>query len=129
MKWKESDFNNNLTSVKAVLIYGPDAGQVDELGDKAISKLEVDANSLFTLDANDLKERCDALFAEACSQSFFGGRRMVYIANAGDSDAPLIKELCQHPSLDAFIVVTGGELRSGAVSYTHLKIQNRHIFW
>lgn len=113
MKWKESDFNNNLSSVKAVLIYGPDAGQADELVDKAIEKLGVDENGLFTLSANELKERCDALFAEACCPSFFGGRRLVFIANAGDSDAPLIRELCQHPSLDAFVVVTAGELRAG----------------
>ena len=39
MKWKEADFNNGIASVRAVLIYGPDAGQVDELCDRAIDKL------------------------------------------------------------------------------------------
>ena len=30
MKWKESDFTKGLSTVRAVLIYGPDAGQIDE---------------------------------------------------------------------------------------------------
>ena len=117
MKWKESDFNSALAggmnNVPAVLIYGPDAGQVDELADKAIEKLEIDANNLFAIDADDLREKTEALFTEALSASLLGGRRLIMIANAGDSDAPLIRELVEHPSLDAFVVITGGELRSG----------------
>ena len=39
MKWKESDFNSGINSIRAVLIYGPDAGQVDEFCDSAVEKL------------------------------------------------------------------------------------------
>ncbi|MCL2737649.1 MAG: DNA polymerase III subunit delta, partial [Alphaproteobacteria bacterium] len=117
MKWKESDFNNALSNqmanVPAVLIYGPDAGQVDELADKAIDKLEIDSVNLFVVDANELKDKTDALFAEACTPSLLGGRRMVWVANVGDSDAPLVRELVTHKSLDAFVVVTAAELRAG----------------
>ena len=117
MKWKESDFNNALNAgmqnVSAVLIYGPDAGQVDELADKAIEKLEIDPNNLLAIDSDDLREKTDALFAEACCPSLLGGRRMIMIANAGDSDAGLLRELCEHPSLDAFVVITGGILGAG----------------
>ncbi len=113
MKWKESDFNSGIVNVKAVLIYGPDAGQVDEFADRAIEKCEIERDNLFAVDSNDLKDKQDALFAEACSSSMFGGRKMVLVSNAGDSDAKLIAELVEHPSLDAVVVVTGGELRAG----------------
>ncbi|MCL1785872.1 MAG: DNA polymerase III subunit delta [Alphaproteobacteria bacterium] len=117
MKWKEIDFNNALSrgmqGVPAVLIYGPDAGLVDELGDKAVEKLEIDALNLFALDANELQAKTDALFAEACSPSLLGGRRLIWIANVGDSDAPLVRELVTHKSLDAFVIVTAAELRAG----------------
>ena len=55
MKWKESDFDNSLTAVRAVLIYGPDAGQVDEFCDVAVEKLAIEKDNLFALDSNDLK--------------------------------------------------------------------------
>ncbi len=113
MKWKESDFNNGITSVRAVLIYGPDAGQVDEYADRAAEKCEIERDNLFAVDSNDLKDKQDALFAEACSSSMFGGRKMVLISNAGDSDAKLISELVMHPSLDAVVVITANELRAG----------------
>lgn len=117
MKWKETDFNSALgkemSGVPAVLIYGPDAGQVDELADKAIERLGIESVNLFVVDADELREKCEAMFSEACSKSLLGGRRMIMIANAGDSDAPLIRELCEHPSLDAFVLITGGDLRAG----------------
>jgi DNA polymerase-3 subunit delta len=113
MKWKEADFNNNIGTIRALLIYGPDAGQVDEYCDRAIEKNGIERDNLFTLDANDLREKQDALFAEACSPSMFGGRKMVIIAGAGDSDAKPILELIECNSLDATVIVTGGDLRAG----------------
>ena len=41
MKWKEADFKRGIETVRALLIYGPDAGQVDEYCDKAIEKLDI----------------------------------------------------------------------------------------
>jgi DNA polymerase-3 subunit delta len=114
MKWKESDFNNGIGIVRALLIYGPDAGQVDEFCDLAVEKCEIKKDNLFAIDANELKEKQDALFAEACSPSMFGGRKMVIISNAGDGDALRIADLIEHPSLDALVVVTSGDLRAGA---------------
>ncbi|MCL2538156.1 MAG: DNA polymerase III subunit delta [Alphaproteobacteria bacterium] len=117
MKWKESDFNNSLSrqmsGVPAILIYGPDAGLVDEMADKVSEKLEIDSLNMFVIDADDLRAKMDTVFAEACSPSLLGGRRLVWVAGAGDSDAPIIRELCEHSGLDAFVVITGGELRGG----------------
>lgn len=113
MKWKESDFKSGINTVRSLLIYGQDAGQVDEYCDTAIEKCEIDRDNLFAIDSNELKEKQDALFAEACSPSMFGGRKMVIISNAGDSDAKQVADLVEHPSLDAIVIVTAGELRSG----------------
>ena len=113
MKWKESDFAKGITTVRAVLIYGPDAGLVDELCDKSIEILCIDKDNIFALDSGELRDKQDALFAEACTPSMFGGRKMVIISNAGDSDAKLIKDLVAHPGLDAMVIVTAGDLRFG----------------
>ena len=64
MKWKESDFSSGIEKINAVLIYGPDAGLVDELCDKAIEKLEIEKDNLLVLDANELRDKQDAVFAE-----------------------------------------------------------------
>lgn len=113
MKWKESDFKNGIDTIKAVLIYGPDAGQVDELSDYAIKKLNIERDNLFAVDCDELSDRQDALFAESCTPSMFGGRKMVIISNAGDSNAKLISELVGHSGLCSTVVVCAGELRSG----------------
>lgn len=113
MKWKESDFKGGIDTIKAVLIYGPDAGQVDELSDFAIQKLSIERDNLFAVDSGDLSERQDAIFAESCTPSMFGGRKMVIISNAGDSDTKFISELIGHSGLCATVVVCAGELRSG----------------
>ena len=113
MKWKESDFNSGIDKIRAVLIYGPDAGQVDEYCDRATEKLEIEKDNLFALDSDELREKQDALFAESCSPSMFGGRKMVIISNASDSDAKLISDLVNHSGLCASVVITAGDLRAG----------------
>ena len=113
MKWKESDFKNGIKTIKSVLIYGADAGQVDELCDKAIEILQIDRDNLFSLDADEFRDKQDAIFAEACSPSMFGGQKMVIIANAGDAMAKNICELVEHPGLCATVIICAGELRAG----------------
>ncbi len=113
MKWKDADFKTGIEKVRAVLIYGPDAGQVDEYCDLAIEKLGIEKDNLFALDSDELREKQDALFAEACTQSMFGGRKMVIISNAGDACAKQISELVNHPGLCATVIVAGSDLRSG----------------
>lgn len=113
MKWKDTDFKNNIGNIRAVLIYGPDAGQVDEYCDMAIEKLAIEKDNLFALDCDELREKQDALFAEACSPSMFGGQKMVLISNAGDASAKQITELVSHSGLCATVVVTAGDLRAG----------------
>lgn len=113
MKWKDADFKAGIEKIRAVLIYGPDAGQVDEYCDLAIEKLGIEKDNLFALDSDELREKQDALFAEACTQSMFGGRKMVIISNAGDACAKQVSELVNHPGLCATVIVAGGDLRPG----------------
>lgn len=113
MKWKESDFSKGLKSIKSVLIYGPDAGQVDELCDKSIEILEIEKDNIFAVDSNELNAKYDAIISEACTPSMFGGRKMVIISNATDSDIETIDDLIKHNSLETMIIITAGELRAG----------------
>jgi DNA polymerase-3 subunit delta len=68
---------------------------------------------LFALDSDDLREKQDALFAEACTPSMFGGNKMVLISNAGDACAKAVSELISHSGLCATVIVAGGDLRAG----------------
>ena len=113
MKWKEPDFKTGITKVRALLVYGPDAGQADEYCDRAVETLGIEKDNLFSLDADDLVEKQSALFAESCTPSMFGGQKMVLISNAGDSDTGIISDLISHPGLCATVIVTAGELRAG----------------
>ena len=113
MKWKDADFKSGIGKVRAVLIYGPDAGQVDEYCDLAISTLGIEKDNLFALDSDELREKQDALFAEACSPSMFGGQKMVLVSNAGDACAKAVEELVTHSGLCATVVVAAGDLRAG----------------
>lgn len=115
MKWTESDFNAGIANINAVLIYGPDAGLVDELCDKAIEKLEIEKDNLLAIDANELRDKQDAVFAESCSPSMFGGRKAVIISGAGDGDSKIISELVSSSSLCATVIVTAGDLRAGSL--------------
>ena len=115
MKWKESDFSSGILNVNAVLIYGPDAGLVDEYCDKAIEILEIDKDNLLAVDASELREKQDAVFAESCSPSMFGGRKAVIISGAGDGDLKIISDLVTSTSLCATIIVTAGDLRVGGL--------------
>ena len=113
MKWKESDFKNGIKTTKAVLIYGPDAGPVHELCDRAVEILQIDRDNLFSVDADEFRDKQDAIFAEGCSPSMFGGQKMIIISNAGDAMAKTISDLVFHPGLCATVIVCGGELRAG----------------
>ena len=80
----------------------------------SINTLEIEKDNLLALDADDLRDKQDAVFAESCSPSMFGGRKAVIISGAGDSDTKIISELVTSTSLCATIIVTAGDLRAGS---------------
>jgi DNA polymerase-3 subunit delta len=75
--------------------------------------LGIEKDNLFALDSDELREKQDALFAEACTPSMFGGNKMVLISNAGDACAKSVAELISHSGLCATVIVAGGDLRAG----------------
>jgi DNA polymerase-3 subunit delta len=113
MKWKDADFKANVANTKAVLIFGQDAGLVDEYCDKAIEKLGIEKDNLFAVDADELNEKQNYIFAECCSPSMFGGQKAIIISGAGDRDADIISDLVNSSSLCANVFITAGELRAG----------------
>lgn len=112
MKLREASFLNDLKKLSGILIYGPDAGHVSELCDKSIDALKITKDNILAIDANDLSDKQDYVFAEACMPSMFGGQKMVIISNASDKNTKNISELVKHPALCASVIVTGGELPS-----------------
>ena len=70
---------------------------------------------MLAIDANELREKQDAVFAESCSPSMFGGNKAVLISGAGDGDSKIISELVTSSSLCATIIVTAGDLRVGSL--------------
>ncbi len=115
MKWKEADIKQGISKINALLLYGPDAGLVDELCDKALEFLSVEKDNLLAVDSDELREKQDAIFAESCSPSMFGGNKAVIISDAGDSDTKIISDLVNSGSLCATVIVTAGDLRVGSL--------------
>ncbi len=113
MKWRDSDFKAGVEKIRAVLIYGPDSGQIDEYCESAVKKLGIDKDNLLMVDSDNLREKQDLIYAEACTPSMFGGQKMVIISNAGDSDSKFIADLVSHGGLCATVIVSGGDLRAG----------------
>ncbi|MDR1071346.1 MAG: hypothetical protein LBL21_01745, partial [Rickettsiales bacterium] len=116
MKLKETDFSsilkNNLAGVPAILIYGPDNGKVGDFVDKIIDRLEVPADNIVSADGAGFRERYDAIYADACSASMFGGNKLLLIQDPDGRDFSLLENLCESPALSAPVIITGGELDS-----------------
>ncbi|MBR5904562.1 MAG: DNA polymerase III subunit delta, partial [Alphaproteobacteria bacterium] len=81
--------------------------------DKAIEKLEIEKDNLFAVDADELHEKQDYVFAECCSPSMFGGKKAIIISGAGNNDTDIIAELVNSQSLCASVIITAGDLRAG----------------
>lgn len=112
MKLYSNTFDSNFSKIKSLLVYGADAGQVDEYSKRCAKNLSIERDNIFTISAKDFKEKSDFIFAEACSPSMFGGDKLIVINDAGDSDTKQILELINNPSRISFVVVLGGELKS-----------------
>ena len=116
MKLKENDFagilKNKLAGIPAMLIYGPDNGKIDDFVDKIAGALDVPPDNLVSADGAAFRDRFDAIYADACSASMFGGNKLIMINNLDGRDLALIKSLVESGSLSAPVIVTDGELES-----------------
>jgi len=99
--------------VRAVLVYGPDAGLVRERVELLVRSVVDDPGDPFRVveltPAQVAKE--PALIAdEAAALAFGGGRRAVLLRNADDSVVKGLKAFLDEAAGDGFVVVSAGEL-------------------
>jgi DNA polymerase-3 subunit delta len=100
-------------AVRAILLYGPDAGLVRERMNLLTRNIAGSVDDPFRVTefaADALREDPARLRDEAASLALTGGRRVVRIRDAGDSAGALFDEWLENSVGDALVIVTAGEL-------------------
>jgi DNA polymerase III subunit delta len=104
--------------LRVVLVFGPDAGLVQERAEKLLRSVVADLSDPFNvadLSESTLLSDPARLADEAAAISMMGGRRVVRVRGAGNTLADLFEEFlegAEHAG-DALIVVEGGDLAKG----------------
>lgn len=100
--------------VRAILVYGPDAGLVSERVESLASKLVPDKNDPFAvsqLTGAMVNEDATRLYDEAAAMTLGGGRRLIRVQQALDGNAAALKRfLDDPPQCDSLILMEGGDL-------------------
>lgn len=104
---------NDITSVHAALLYGPDQGLISERQDIIIKNIlgdKYDPLTCIKLDALYLIKNPDKLYQEINNISLIPGKRLFVIYNVTNSFYKIIKETLDNSKSDDFIILTAGEL-------------------
>jgi len=99
--------------VRAVLLYGPDAGLVSERANTVARTVCPDLKDPFRvadLSSSALVTDPARLADEAAQMSLIGGRRVVRVRDAGDRLARLFADFLETVIGDGFVVVEAGDL-------------------
>jgi len=99
--------------LEAALVFGPDAGLVQERAEKLLKTVVSDLNDPFNaVDFSDAALLADParLFDEAAAISMLGGRRVIRIRGAGNDLADLFESFLEEHTGDALVVVEAGDL-------------------
>jgi len=99
--------------VRAVLVYGPDAGLVRERADRLARSVAPDGADPFRvseLPAAELAGDPPRLNDEAAALCMTGGRRVVRVRGADDRLGEIFRGFLADPTGDALVVVEAGEL-------------------
>lgn len=100
-------------AVRAVLVYGPDRGLMQErsalIGKSVVADLN-DPFNVAVLSGDALLADPARLPDEAFALSMMGGNRLIRVEDAGDALSPLLKEYLAKPSPGSLVVLQGGEL-------------------
>lgn len=99
--------------IRVILVYGPDAGLVQErlktLGKTVVADLS-DPFRVVELTLAHLKEDPARLGDEAAAIAMTGGRRLIILRDGADGWTRAIEAFLADPKGDALVVVEGGEL-------------------
>lgn len=100
-----------------ILIYGPDTGLVSERASELVAKASEgneDPFSLAKLDAAELVSDQNRLIDEALTVPLFGGRRIIWIKDAGGKNlSPSVTPLLKLDDNTALVVIEAGDLKKG----------------
>ena len=101
------------------LVYGPDAGLVQERAEKLLKSVVPDLTDAFnSADLSEATLLADParLADEAAAISMMGGRRVVRVRGAGNDLAGLLDSFLDDPKGDALVVIEDGDLaKTGAL--------------
>lgn len=99
--------------VRAVLLYGPDAGLVRERADGLVRGVAGDVADPFRvseLSPEEIAKEPARLFDEAAAIAMTGGRRAVRLRDPGDGLSDLLGRFLADPPGDGLVVVEAGDL-------------------
>ncbi|HWD59315.1 MAG TPA: DNA polymerase III subunit delta, partial [Stellaceae bacterium] len=99
--------------IRAVLLYGPDAGLVRERADLLGRGVTPDLHDAFRVaDLTGAMLAADParLYDEAAQISLMGGQRLVRVRETGDAQSAVFGRFLASPPDDGLVVVEGGDL-------------------
>jgi DNA polymerase-3 subunit delta len=100
-------------AVAATLFYGPDTGLVKERADRLTAAVAGDLADPFRvseLTPERLRDQPSLLSDEAAALTFGGGRRVVRLRGAGDSQAGILESFLEAKTCDALVIVEADDL-------------------
>ena len=103
--------------LRAALVYGPDAGLVQERAEKLLRSVVADLADPFNvadINENALLSDPARLADEAAAISMMGGRRVVRVRGATNNLADLFEQFLDDPPGDALVVVEAGDLNKSS---------------
>ncbi|APH70266.1 DNA polymerase III subunit delta [Aquibium oceanicum] len=110
-----------------VLIYGSDRGLVSERAKRFSMSTGLDPDDPFSvvkLEASDIDSDPGRLADEANTVSMFGGRRLIWVRNAGAQKGLVsaVKALVETPPRDTVVLIEAGELKKGSPLRSSIEI-------
>lgn len=104
-------------TLEAALVFGPDAGLVQERAEKLLKTVVSDLTDPFnSVDLNEAALVADParLFDEAAAISMLGGRRVIRVRGAGNDLADLLESFLEEHAGDALVVLEAGDLNKSS---------------
>jgi DNA polymerase III subunit delta len=104
-------------TLRAALVFGPDAGLVRERSETLLKTIVEDLSDPFRvsdLDEGALSADPARLADEAAAISMLGGRRVVRVRAASNTLAKVFESFLDDPKGDALVVVEAGDLAKGS---------------